>query len=239
VPGVNVQDQIKKLIELQKIDGEIYELKVTLREKPAALSEVQARFEDKKAGLKALEEKLKEVQVKRSTLEGDLKTKEAAITKANNDLSAIKTNKEYTAKISEIEGIKADKSIIEEKILVSFDEADGVKAEVEKEKAHLAEEEKKYQAEKAAVEAAVKEIEARVKVLENQRGQIVPDIDANILQRYEKILGNKAGLAIVPVKGNSCGGCYMNVPAQVINEIQMHDKFIACEMCTRILYLED
>lgn len=239
MPGVNVQDQIKKLIELQKIDGEIYELKVTLREKPAALSEVQARFEDKKAGLKALEEKLKEVQVKRSTLEGDLKTKEAAITKANNDLSAIKTNKEYTAKISEIEGIKADKSIIEEKILVSFDEADGVKAEVEKEKAHLAEEEKKYQAEKAAVEAAVKEIEARVKVLENQRGQIVPDIDANILQRYEKILGNKAGLAIVPVKGNSCGGCYMNVPAQVINEIQMHDKFIACEMCTRILYLED
>jgi hypothetical protein len=43
----------------------------------------------------------------------------------------------------------------------------------------------------------------------------------------------------VPVKAHACGGCFMNVPEQTINEIRMHDKIVSCEMCARILYTEE
>ena len=31
----------------------------------------------------------------------------------------------------------------------------------------------------------------------------------------------------------------MNVPTQTINAIKMHDQLVECEICQRIMYLED
>ncbi|MDP2652705.1 MAG: C4-type zinc ribbon domain-containing protein [Candidatus Omnitrophota bacterium] len=239
MPEVTLIDQIRRLVSLQKIDVQIYNLKNELRDKPVLLKDLTSRFESKKAGLKALEEKLKAILVERKSFEMDLQSKEDAIVKSNAQLSLIKTNREYTAKLTEIEGIRADKSMAEEKILMSYDRADAVTAQINQEKAVLAEEEKKFAAQKKQIEDELKAIEEKVRSLDAQRGQIAPEVNKPLLSRYERILANKHGLAIVPVAGMSCGGCYMNLPPQVINAIKMHDQMICCEMCTRILYLED
>jgi predicted nucleic acid-binding Zn-ribbon protein len=236
---INIFEQIRKLVELQKIDAQIYELKRALVDKPALLNTLSQNFEEKKTGLKALEERYKTLQVERKTFESELKSKEDAIAKTNSQLSLIKTNREYTAKLTEIEHLKADKSVQEEKILGAYDRADEVKVAIDQEKAALTLQEQEYLKQKGEIEGSIRDLEARVKTLDAQRSQILPLVDKTTLTRYEKILVNKEGLAIVPVSGSSCGGCNMNVPAQVINEIKMHDKYIVCEMCARILYLED
>ena len=38
---------------------------------------------------------------------------------------------------------------------------------------------------------------------------------------------------------DACGGCNMNLPPQVINEIMMKKNLIFCESCARILYIEE
>lgn len=235
----SLKDQIKKLVDLQKIDSDIYLLNKDLEEKPQLVEELKAEYESKKARLHELEEKEKEIQVKRKDDELELQAKEDDITKANAQLSEIKTNKEYTAKISEIENIKADKSQIEEKILISYDEMEGLTAEIDDEKKVLAEEEKKYLDKKKEVDNEVLQIKDRIKVLEGQRNQIVPNIDKDQVSLYEKILKHKEGQAIVPVQGSTCGGCYMNVTPQQINAIKMHEELVQCEMCNRILYIEE
>ncbi len=234
-----IREQLRRLVELQKIDKEIFDFNKEIQEKPAFLAQVKEEFESKKTHLKTLEEKLKGIQVDRKTKELELKAKEDEIAKANAQLSQIKTNKEYTAKLSEIEHIKADKSIAEEKILISYDESDKVSAEIEAEKKMVAEHEKEYLARKKEVEDLVKTLQEKVNILDGQRKQLTPDVDKELLARYELILRKKEGLAIVPVKKSSCGGCFMNVPSQQVNELQMHDHLVACEICTRILYLED
>ena len=239
VTEISIRDQIQKLVQLQKIDVDIYGCKRELKEKPAYLEQLKENFERNKASLKALEEKFKKIQVDRKSKELDLQQKEGDIAKANAQLSQIKTNKEYQARITEIEHLKADKSIMEEKILLSFEEADAASAEIEKEKSHLTELEKKYLTQKKEIDDSINEIQDKLKIFEAKRNLIIPDIDKTFLKRYERILENKDGLAMVPVQENSCGGCFMNVPAQVINEIKMRDQFIFCEMCARILYLED
>ena len=240
VPQISIKDQLKKMVDLQKIDGEIYNLKTQLIEKPVLIEDLKNKFEQNKVQLKALDDKLKTIQLKRKEHELELKSKEDEITKANIQLTQLKTNKEYSAKLSEMEHIKADQSIVEENILLSYDESDSVSKEIEKEKGNVAALEKTFLAKKKEVEEEVKQIEDRVKILETQRTQISPEIDHIILSRYEKILSHKQGIAIVPVTtGNSCGGCFMNVPQQTINAMKMHDQIIACEMCTRILYLEE
>lgn len=235
----NVLSQIKALTALQKLDGEIYDLKRELKEKPAYLAEIQKAFDEKKGALKASEEKYKALQVKRNSLETDLKTKEAAVAKANVQLSEIQTNREYTAKISEIASLKADQSIIEEKILISYDEADGIKGEVDQEKNKLAEEEKNFLSQKKQIDDSIKILEERVRTLEGQRKQIAPNVDKSTLVRYERILANKGGKAIVSVHHGSCGACFFTCPQQVINEIRMHSHLVFCEQCGVILYLEE
>lgn len=239
MPDISVKDQLKKIVELQKVDGEKYNLNIKLKEKPAALEQLKAEFESHKEELKVQEEKSKAIQVDRKEKELDLNSKEDKIAKANADLSQIKTNKEYTAKITEIEHIKADLSIIEEKILISFEESDSINAEIEKEKAKVTEEEERYLVKKKEVEDDVKVIEDRIKVLESQHEQAVPGIDNEYLSRYERILKHKNGLALVPVDSGSCGGCHMNITPQQVNTIKMNEQLVFCEMCARILYLED
>jgi uncharacterized protein len=60
-----------------------------------------------------------------------------------------------------------------------------------------------------------------------------------MLKEYERILLSREGLAIVTVKDNSCGGCHMLVPPQVINLIKMYEHIITCEVCNRILYIKE
>ncbi|HPN55449.1 MAG TPA: C4-type zinc ribbon domain-containing protein [Candidatus Omnitrophota bacterium] len=236
---IDIKEQIGGLVKLQNVDAEIYDLKRQLEEKPEFLKSLQDQFETKKIKLHQLEEKHKAIQLDRKSKEGDLQVKDAAIAKANAQLSQIKNNKEYTAKIGEIESIKADKSIIEEKIIVAYDQADSIKTQIEKEKNVVQEEEQKYLQSKKSIDDEIKKIGQRIRELESQRGVLLPQINPAFLSRYERILVNKEGLAIVPVQGHSCGGCYMNVPAQVINEIKMYDELIYCEICSRILYLNE
>ena len=237
--STSIRDQIKKLVDLQKFDKEIYDLNQDKAQKPKLIAVFQQEFEDKKADLKRLEEKLKQVQLERNKRELELKEKETAIEKTNAQLSLLKTNREYTAKLTEIEGLKADKSIVEEKILESYDQADAVKKELDEENKKLAEEEKGFLERKKVLEDDIKQIDDRLLVLESQRARLLPDIDKGNLKRYERILSHKEGIAIVPIVNNSCGGCHMNITQQMINQMKMHAEFVNCEMCARILYLED
>jgi len=239
VPEVSIRDQLKKLVELQAVDYEVYNLRRELAEKPVLIAQLQEKFESKKTGLKKLEEKFKSVQVERKAKELELQGKEAEIAKANTQLSQLKTNKEYQAKLLEIEHLKADKSVLEEKILILFDEGDSINALIEQERHLVTQQEKEFLAQKKQVADSMNQIQDRLKVLESQRKQISVYVNPAYLSRYERILENKVGLALVAVKGHACGGCFMNVPEQAINEIKMHDRFVVCEMCARILYLED
>ena len=237
--GTSIKDQLKKLVELQKIDVEIFNCKKELKEKPAHIERLKFQFEGKKSKLKSLEEKLKSHQVDQRNNELDLKSKEELITKADVQLSQLKTNKEYQAKLLEIENIKADNSLIEEKILVLYDLIDAIKKEVEQERAIVAEEEKKFIALKKQVDDELALTQQKEQRFEGERRQIVPSIHPEYLARYERVLHNRDGLGLVPVKNHACGGCFMNVPDQVINQIKMYDQLVFCEMCARLIYLED
>jgi predicted nucleic acid-binding Zn-ribbon protein len=141
--------------------------------------------------------------------------------------------------LQQIQDSKADSSVIEDKILELFALADDVSKDVDKEKQRLKEEEKVFLEEKKKVDVRVKEIDDRLAQLDSQRKQIMPKVDPKVLSQYERILASRDGLAIVTVKGNSCGGCNMFVPPQVINLIKMYEHMITCEMCNRILYIDE
>lgn len=239
MPEINLKSQLANLVKLQTVDSEIYSLAAEKSTKPEEIKIMETAFEAKKSHLVELDKQSLDLQKQRKDKELELSAKDEAIKKLQSQLYSLKTNKEYQTMLQQIQDAKADSSLIEDKVLELFDKTDAVKNEVEKEKQKLKEEEKVFLAEKKKIEDRVKVIDDRLAQLEGQRKQVLPDIDPKILTQYERILTNRDGLAIVTVKGNSCGGCNMFVPPQVINLIKMYEHIITCEMCNRILYIDE
>ncbi len=239
VTGQNLKDQIRKLVDLQVMDEEIFRFKREMREKPAELEALKAEFESKKLTLKALEDKLKSIQVSQKELELDLKAKEEGIAKADGSLSLLKTNKEYQTRLHEIENMKADKSIVEEKILLGFDDVDAARKSLEAERVVVLQYEKEFNAKKKQVDDDLLVIADQLKIRESQRARVAPEVRPDCLSRYERVLKNKDGLGIVKVVDHTCGGCFMHLTEQVMNELKKYEQIIACDMCARILYLAD
>ena len=239
MPETNLKLQLSSLVKLQTVDSEIYSLRAEKDAKPEELKTIEAAFEAKKAHLAELDKKSLDLQKQRKDKELELASKDEGIKKLQGQLYGLKTNKEYQTMLQQIQDAKADSSVIEDKVLELFDKSDEVKKEAENEKQRLKEEEGVFSAEKKKIDGRVKEIDDRLATLEAQRKQCLQDIDPKILSQYERILANRDGLAIVTVKGNSCGGCNMFVPPQVINLIKMYEHIITCEMCNRILYIDE
>lgn len=236
---VSIPEQIKKLVALQTIDKEIYRLLKEKNDQPQIIAQLQKSFEDKKVSLKALEDNLKALLVKRKDRELSLAIKEEDTKKAQTQLYALKTNKEYQAKLKEIEGINADKSVLEEEILKILVELDALQAQTDEENERLKKEEVVFFSEKKKSEEYLKEVEAQLTDAQAKRKQVIPEVDKKILASYERILKGREGMALAAVKDYSCQGCFINVTAQVVNEIKKHDRLVICESCARILYLED
>jgi uncharacterized protein len=235
----SVKDTLKKLVALQKIDAQLFEYRRELRENPAKLNELKARFDKKKDRLHQFETKVRELELSRKAKELDLKVKDEAIAKADGVLMTLKTNKEYQAKLFEIENLKADKSLIETDVLKSMEESEAMAKDIEKEKGVVALEEKAYLAEKEKVDQANAQVQIKVDGLGGERKQAMEGIEGHTLRLYERIVENRDGLALVPIIGSSCGGCFMNTPPQVVNKIKMYDELVRCEMCARLLYLQE
>jgi len=235
----NLEEQVKLLVELQALDTQIFKREKDLVDMPENLTRLDELFKSKMTNLKALEDSVKALQVKRKDRENDLSTKEDSIKKLQSQLYQLKTNKEYTTMQGEIARIKADNSLIEEDILKIFDQVDVENLKIAKEKEFLKGEEVKLNEEKRKVEEETKRIGAEVNTLKTQRNALTEKIDKKVLAKYDRIIKSKDGLAVVPVTGGSCQGCFRILPSQVIHEIRMKKDLVVCESCARILYIEE
>ena len=232
-------DLIDALKRLQAIDGELFKLRRQQQEKPRELEQVAAQVAAQDAQLKAAETKLKSLQLSQKEKEVELQTREASVKKLQGQLFQVKTNKEYSAMQREIDTLKADNSLLEEGILKAFDAIDQAGKERQQEQARVAQQQERLRTETARIERELSEIAGQVAELERTRKTLVPDVAPKALVTYERILGIREGLAMVPLVHESCGGCHRRLPPQVINQVYLKADLVICESCSRILYFDE
>lgn len=234
---ISIADQLKLLVELQKLDSQIYQLQSDLEANPAQGQSLKVAQQQASEALRVTESRYKAMEVKRKDLENDLSAKEGQMKKLQGQLFQVKTNKEYAALVKEIEGLKADASVLEEEILKLMDEVDKAKAAVASDQRQVSAKEADLRTQMARLEEEAESIRRALESLGVQRQAMVSQVNAKMLAQYERILKKKEGLALVPVRNQTCGGCHLVLPPQAVNEVQMYDRLVTCESCTRILYV--
>jgi predicted nucleic acid-binding Zn-ribbon protein len=224
------------IIELQRLDTEIHNASLVLEGIPRLVQDVDKRIQATTKLVADAKDKMSQNQKKRRDLENEVKDMKVQIGKYKRQLNEVKTNKEYTALLHEIEETQHKVDTLEETIIAEMLAADDVEEDIKTALHRQGQEEEVLKKEKIVLDEKMKETEARFAALNKEREVLLPRIPCEQLRLYEAIFQKKGGTALSPVTGDFCAMCHMRVRPQMLNEIRDKTKVILCEACGRILY---
>jgi len=232
-----MKQQIEKLVELQAVTTETVKISETLdrvKEKTTALDkriEQEAmQLEDQKALTAALKKQYRELEAEIHTTDGNIK-------KIAEKRVSVKTNREYKALLKEEDQLKRHQSKMEDQmisLLEEIEKAEKTTAEIESDLSavteEVAEEKKKIAEEALRSRELLEGLNSKMKTLSK-------NIEPKLMAKFNMVKGRQAkGIVVVPVKDTNCGGCNINIPPQMFNELQRYDSIKMCPNCQRILY---
>jgi len=231
-----LKDKIKELILLQDCDNEIKEINIKKRLAPLKLQDLKKALDEMEMLLKEKKDRLESIKKDRREMEQGIQDLESKMEKSRVKLSNIKSNKEYTAVLKEIEDQEKEKSLNEDNLLHLMDEIDVLDKSLMEGNSELAGLKDQYARTMEEVEKEIKELDERTKSLEQKRMMFCDSIDKDLLKRYLLLQGRKGGIAIGPVIGGVCQSCHMGIPPQQFNELIRCHSLTTCPNCNRIIY---
>ena len=231
--------QLQQLILLQKLDDEIVEHRNQLADIPVQIDSEFKELEDKKKILSIAKEEIDTLQKNRKAIESEVQGKNDHMAKAKTKLPAVKTNKEYTAILSEVDAIKKKVESLEDKELeimeVLEDKQKGLPA-IEKK---CKEEDSHFQEYKTKKADELDRVTKEMNPLLAKRETVKSQIDTVIFQRYEKVAKSRGGKAVVSLQENICQGCFQQILPQMVINVKVGESIHQCSSCLCFLYWEE
>ena len=231
---MSVVDQI---ILLHDVDNKLFEINKLLGGLPSQVEELTAQEENLKNSLVEKEELLKKTTVDIETSENIIATCQEKINTLKDKLTdgSISTNKEYDAMM---ETIDYEKNLVSEKeteLLTLIEKKDTLSKEIEEDKSNLDTLIQDLASKKEALKSKLSEVSDEKNALEEERNNIIKNIDDSILAQYQTIYEARNGVAVAEILDDSCGECGSFIPAQLVNE-PLAKQVVFCGNCGRFVY---
>src|SRR5258708_31526678 len=176
---------LEKLIRLQRAESELRRVEVELGEIPKVRSALESRLAGEKARLEAARAALDACQKSRRQHEAGLQDLEVKRSKYKGQLMEVKTNKEYTAVLHEIENVERELRPLEDQILLEMERGESLAAELQREEGLFKAAQEEGQAEARALEARARTLEGAAGKLGGERDAIAATIPADTLALFQ------------------------------------------------------
>lgn len=233
------------LIKLQSVENRLRAVKSKLARCRRTIIFQENQLRTLQNGLEAKHEEIKLARIQVDRLELELKDRDERIARLRAVLNMAKTNKEYAAILTELNTSKADNAKLENQILdlmknIEADEAGcgQIQEQIDEQKGKLDELRKDTETKTARYEAEIEQIQREWDLAAKT---IPPDalgVFKRVAETYDGEALAAAGKENERVEIFSCGGCFMRLPAETVNQLMTKDDIIRCSNCTRILVLK-
>lgn len=237
-----------KLLRLFRVEQQIRGLRTRLDAAERYLLEQDKQLAAIDARLKLLQTQCRQLEATAANEEGEANRIEARIAKLREQMNAAKTNKEYSAFLSEINTLKADKGEIDERALVAMNKLDEMRAQITEIEGKRAERMKVREVAQADRDERESEIKDRLNELQKERDAAAKDVPASVLglfeeriERTDDIEDVMAALEVHDKKRMEflCGCCQVLLPMEKINSLLGRGDMATCTSCGCILYVEE
>ena len=230
---------MENLIQLQGIDTKLRDLNDLLGDLPSKVELLNQQEESTKNSLDENKKRLKNLEVEIQKRELEITQIEDKISKIKDQLFLVTNNKQYDALMTEMDHFKDKKSTFESETISFLEEKEELTDSIKTLETELSELSDDLQQRRKKLESAISESADEKLLLEKQRKEKVDTLDVNIISVYDRVMGAREGLAVVPIVGSGCGGCGAHIPPQTITEVRADTAIHRCDMCGRFLYNEE
>lgn len=237
-----------KLLRLHRVDSQIRGLR--------------SRIDQAERYLKQQDALLKQIETKREALRGQSRQLEATIGNDENEarsinerieklreqLNASKTNKEYSALLTEVSTFKADVAGVEDRVIESMSRLEEIRKSIEALEREHGERSKIREVAKADRDRRAEDVRERLDELERERAVAAAEVPAAALKVFEEEAQSRdeGEEVMAPVEEHSrrhmeyaCGACQFILPIESVNRLLGKGELTMCANCRAILFVEE
>lgn len=228
--------QLCHLVELQKVDDEIYAVRQAMENAPRDLSELADRFAAVEKRRDHVLDKLSHLEDQKKRLAFEIDDDATRIKKSKNKLMQISNNREYQAMLREMDSMERinrnreeEKATLLEELQLQTENLENVNVEYEEIKG-------KYEEMKASLDKTLQDCQSELEKLQRKRNEASKSLPTPIFMRYEFIRKRLEHPVIVPASDGVCSGCHIAMPPQTFIELQMGQQILNCPNCQRLIF---
>jgi uncharacterized protein len=226
------------LRELHRIHRQLGDLRERLDRGPKQIKARQTAVARLEADLAQVKAELKAARVGADQKQLLLKSGEAKVRELKVKLNAANSNREYQALKDQIAADEMAGSVLADEILEALEKIDGFAVTINEAEQNLA----KGREELAKVEQHVRGqhdlMVADVQRLESDLKEVEVELPGDFRDAYQRVVKGKGSDAMAQVEGETCGGCYHHLTANIFSSLLM-DRVVCCQSCGRMLYLPE
>lgn len=234
---------LEALYRLQQIQGKIQVIRRDLEARERAVRAQKRKVAQLDQQIAEKEQELKHFQSEMARGELDLKARDEHIGRLRQQLNTVRTNKEYSAILTQMNLDKADYVKLEEQVLARMGKLEEFKTAMAALRTQRDETQAKIAQLQKAYDARLAECSAPLGELETQREEAAGQVPPAALGTFERVLERQEGEAMARVEQPHrrrseyiCGGCNMGITVEQVNALMTRDDLQICNSCGRILF---
>ena len=236
---MKLDEKLNALLMIQSIDTKFDNISREKEETPKEIEKLR-----KGLGLldSAVEQNLstvEELKKERRKVERELEEIDLKLKKSKLRLNEVKSNREYQAVLKEIEDLKDLTFQKEETVIKWMEEIEIQEKKCADNTVRREESQEEYKSKEKAFSQRIRELDKEVQSLNEKRVQLSPNLDEDLLRRYNGLRSHLKGRVVVPVIDGVCQECHLGIPPQQYNELIKGDSMQSCPHCSRIIYWGD
>jgi predicted nucleic acid-binding Zn-ribbon protein len=179
---------------------------------------------------------MKELSNRKRTLEGEVDLARAKLSRLKDQLMAVKTNKEYTAMLHEIQQAEEQIRGQEDKILEVMEETEGKEKDIKRAEQDMLKRCAEIQETIRKTNESAPLLETELARLGEEKVQTESLVGTELLSRYRRIAQARKGIALAEAKDELCSACHVRIRPQMYAELLRTENIHACDSCSRILF---
>lgn len=235
-----------KLVRLHIVEKNLRGLTERLNQAERYLESQTALLAQADAQRESLRGQLRQVEAALKNDENEAALFEQKISKLRDQMNAAKSNKEYTAFLTEINTLKTDKKTVEDRQLASMQKTEELRKQVESAETQRAEREQLRAVAVTDRDKRMSEIKDRLDELRVEREQAAKDVPERALKVFETRVAEGHDDIMAPLEEHdrrnreyACGSCQVLLPLEKLNGLLGRGELTACSSCGAILYLDE
>lgn len=231
-----------KLLSLFRVDQQLRGLRTRLDAAERFLSIQVEQHKELDAKHAAIAAQVRSSKSAIGSDESETATIDARMATLREQMNAARTNKEYSAFLTELNSLKTQKDAIEKRELEQMEKLQALEKQALELATKRDERVKIVDTAKSDRDAKAAEIQGRLDELTAQRSKLAADVPKDALRVFEELVRARGDEAMAPVEvldrrahEYTCAACQMTLPVETLNHI-VKGTLVRCANCQCILF---